>query len=279
VPRVRPVSKKSVKSRACERAPTSGTSIPTFKTSCRIERDGTEREFRVCYDNGNATCFNDADGLLFHLDKWLTIALQRARPELYFLHAAAVAIGDRVAVLAAPPGTGKSTLTVALLGRGLAYLSDELAPIDVSGLLVFPYAHAVCLKSPPPKPFELPAGTVVIGRRLHVAGGLFPAATVDRALPLAAFVFLRRSFGSGLIARPISAAAGAAHLLANTLNALAHQGDGLNVAVNLAQRVPSFELNTTDLTAACAAVEAVLTARPSPETRMPVENRGDSDTS
>jgi hypothetical protein len=238
----------------------SGTSIPTFKTSYRIERDGAERDFRICDGNGSATRFKDADSLLFHLDKCLTIALQRQRPELCFLHAAAVAIGDRVAVLAAPPGTGKSTLTVALLGRGLAYLSDELAPIDVGRLLVFPYAHAVALKSPPPKPFQLPQGTVMIGRRLHVASGLFAGAAADKPLPLAAFVFLRRSLGSAVMSRRIGAAAGAAHLLANTLNALAHQSDGLNVAVSLAQRVPSFEMDTFDLSAACAAIEAILTA-------------------
>jgi hypothetical protein len=240
----------------------SGTSIPTFGTSYRIERNAAEPGFRACDGDGSASRFEDADGLLFHLDKCLTIALQRQRPELYFLHAAAVAIGDRVAVLAAPPGSGKSTLTMALLERGLSYLSDELAPIDISRLLVYPYAHAVCLKSHPPEPFRLPQGTVAIGKRFHVASGLFAAAAVDEPLPLAAFVFLRRSLGSAVMSRRIGAAAGAAHLLANTLNASAHQSDGLNVAVSLAQRVPSFEMDTSDLSAACAAVEAILTARP-----------------
>jgi len=237
----------------------SGTSIPTFGTSCRIERNGAEGGFRIYDGDGSASRSEDADSLLFHLDKFLTIALQQQRPELYFLHAAAVAIGGRVAVLAAPPGSGKSTLTVALLERGLSYLSDELAPIDPSRLLVYPYAHAVCLKSSPPEPFRLPPGTVAIGRRFHVASGLFAAAA--EPLPLAAFVFLRRSVGSAVMSRRIGAAAAAAHLLANTLNALAHQGDGLNVAVSLAQRVPSFEIDTSDLRAACAAVEGILTAR------------------
>ena len=53
--------------------------------------------------------------------------------------------GDRVAVLAAPPTTGKSTLTLALLERGLAYLSDELAPVDLPTRCVYPYARAVSL--------------------------------------------------------------------------------------------------------------------------------------
>jgi hypothetical protein len=107
----------------------------------------------------------------------------------------------------------------------------------------------------------LPQGTVAIGKRFHVASGLFSAAATDEPLPLAAFVFLRRSLGSPVISRQIGPAAGAAHLLANTLNALAHQSDGLNVAVSLAKSVPSFEMDTSDLSGACAAVEAILTAR------------------
>jgi hypothetical protein len=239
-----------------------GTS--TVKTSYWIDRDEAEGHFCISDGNGSLARFEDADGLLFHLDKCLIIALQRQRPELCFLHAAAVGIGDRVAVLAAPPGTGKSTFTTTLLERGFAYLSDELAPIDVTRLRVFPYAHAVGLKSRPPKPFRLPQGTIAIGKRFHVTPRLFPAATVDEALPLAALVFLRRAAGSAPISRRISAAAGAAHVLANMLNALAHQRDGLNVAADLAQRAPCFEVNIADLNAACAAVEAILTARPMP---------------
>ena len=203
---------------------------------------------------------DDADGLLFHLDKCLTIALQRERPELYFLHGAAVALGNRVAVLAAPPGTGKSTLAMAMLQRGAAYLSDELAPIDVSSLLVYPFPHALCLKAHPPAPLRVPAGTAAIGKRLHIAPALLGAAVSDTPLPLGAFLFVHRSSQVSVTSRRISAAAGAAHLLANSLNALAHQDDGLAVAVGLARRVPSFELNASNLDAACADVDAILTA-------------------
>jgi hypothetical protein len=238
-------------------------SIPTFGTSFSVERNGAKYGFRLCdgAGAGSAGRFTDADGLLFDLDKCLTIALQLQRPDLYFLHAAAVASAGRVAVLAAPTGTGKSTLTMALLERGFSYLSDELAPIDISTLRVYPYAHAVCLKSRPPEPLQIPPGTIAIGKRFHVASGLLDAAAADEPLPLAAFIFLRRSSGS-VTSRRMGPAAGAAHLLANTLNALAHESSGLNVAINLAQSVPSFEIDVSDVTAACAAVEAILTAGP-----------------
>jgi len=241
------------------RAP-SGTSRQTRGMGYRIERSGADRGFRIFTDCKPVTHVDDADGLLFHLDKCLTIALQRERPELYFLHGAAVALGNRVAVLAAPPGTGKSTLAMAMLQRGAAYLSDELAPIDVSSLLVYPFPHALCLKAYPPAPLRVPAGTAAIGKRLHIAPALLGAAVSDTPLPLGAFLFVHRSSQVSVTSRRISAAAGAAHLLANSLNALAHQDDGLAVAVGLARRVPSFELNASNLDAACADVDAIFTA-------------------
>jgi hypothetical protein len=110
--------------------------------------------------------------LLFHLDKDLTIALQLQRADLFFLHAAVVALDDRAVVLSAPSGTGKSTLALALLENGFDYLSDELAPIDVQRLTVHPFPHALCLKSPPPAPYCLPTGALGIGVRYHVPGDI-----------------------------------------------------------------------------------------------------------
>jgi hypothetical protein len=99
--------------------------------------------FHVATDDDEPVLLEDADGLLFHLDKDLTIALQLQRADLFFLHAAVVALDDRAVVLSAPSGTGKSTLALALLENGFDYLSDELAPIDVQRLTVHPFPHAL----------------------------------------------------------------------------------------------------------------------------------------
>ncbi|NJM39802.1 MAG: hypothetical protein HC853_03025, partial [Anaerolineae bacterium] len=39
---------------------------------------------------------DDADGLLFHIDKDITISLQHQRRDLFFIHAAAVARGSGI---------------------------------------------------------------------------------------------------------------------------------------------------------------------------------------
>ena len=230
----------------------------------QIQRGSTAQGYSVCDFGGVVAEIEDADTLLWHLDKSLILALQHRRPDLYFVHAAAVAVAGGVGVLAAPPGTGKSTLTVALLEKGFTYLSDELAPIDIRRRLVHPYAHAINLKSTPPHPLRLPPGSVAIGRRFHVPACLFPgAAASQETLPLVAFIFPERSSEPAARCRRIGPSLAAAHLFANALNALAHQNDGLDVAVSLARRIPCFLINIRDLSAACADIEAVMTV-PSP---------------
>ena len=195
----------------------------------------------------------DADRLLFHIDKDITIWLQLERRDLFFLHAAAVARGSQVIVLTAPSGTGKSTLVLSLVEKGLEYLSDELAPIDLRTLAVEPYPHALCLKSPPPDPYTLPSNTVRCGRRYHVP---IPG-PVHQVRTLAALVFVRRDEERFQQLRPVSAATAAARLMANALNPLAHPGDGLDVAVTLSQAVPCFELDILDLSRAGREIEGL----------------------
>lgn len=63
------------------------------------------------------------------------------------IHAAAIERGGRVALLPAPPGSGKSTLCAALVNRGWRLLSDELALIDPERGLLLPLARPVSLKN------------------------------------------------------------------------------------------------------------------------------------
>jgi len=232
----------------------------TFPPAIRqyhIERCAPVATFRVS-DGINSLSLNDADSLLFYVDKDITLTLQHQRRDLFFLHAAAVAWDGRVAVLSAFSGTGKSTLTLASLDYGLEYLSDELAPIDLQRLTVQPYPHALCLKSRPPLPHSLPAGTLEHGGRFHVPVEALANVTRREELPLAAFIFLEREGGRFDGLRSITAASAVARLMAHALNPLAHPGYGLDAAVVLSQAVPCFELDVIDLQAASAAIKAVL---------------------
>lgn len=210
--------------------------------------------FRIATDNDEPVLLEDAGDLLFHLDKDLTIALQLQRADLFFLHAAVLALDDRAVVLSAPSGTGKSTLALALLEAGFDYLSDELAPIDLQSLTVHPFPHALCLKSPPPAPYRLPKGTLRTGDRYHLPADSLRGAARTQPLPVAAFIFLRRGSRTSSAHHPITRGAASAHLMSNALNSLAHPAAGLDAAAMLSQAVPCFELNSAELGAACRSV-------------------------
>jgi hypothetical protein len=202
------------------------------------------------------TVLNDTSGLLFHLDKHLIVRLQHQRPDLYFLHGAAIAMNGRVAVVVAPSGNGKSTLAFTLLRRGVTYLSDELVPIDVSEDIVHPYPRAICLKSPPPMPYQLPAETLRCGSVCYVPTNT-PGSIDGVPMALGALFFLDRGSRANPC-EPLTAASAVAHLVANSLNPLAHPGWGVDAACTLAERVPCFALNSTHLERACSAVIAVM---------------------
>jgi hypothetical protein len=63
------------------------------------------------------------------------------------IHAAVIERDGFAAILAAPPGSGKSTLTAGLINRGWRLLSDELTIIDPESGLLIPLARPVSLKN------------------------------------------------------------------------------------------------------------------------------------
>jgi hypothetical protein len=200
----------------------------------------------------------DDGGLLAQLDRDICLELQRLRPDLYFVHAAVVVHRDRAVMLVAKSGVGKSTLCWALLHHGFGYLSDELGPIDVKTLDVQPYGRALMVKRDPPAPYAITAG-VRTSRGIHVPAAQLPGHVGNEATSLGAVFFLRRVPGVDRPSvRPIGVAEAAARLYANTLNALAHDGDGLDAAIRIVAARPCFELTTADLGATCALVMAAL---------------------
>jgi len=63
------------------------------------------------------------------------------------IHAGVVATPNGCILLPGPAGSGKSTLTAALVHAGLDYFSDELAILSGSGLDVTPFPLSFCVKS------------------------------------------------------------------------------------------------------------------------------------
>jgi HprK-related kinase A len=63
------------------------------------------------------------------------------------IHSAAVEKNGLAVILPAPPGSGKSTLTAALVNRGWRLLTDELTLVNLDTLTVAPLARPISLKN------------------------------------------------------------------------------------------------------------------------------------
>jgi hypothetical protein len=200
--------------------------------------------------------------LLFLLEKDLTLRLQKRRADLLFLHSAAVEWGGTACLFAAEGGSGKSTITWALLHHGFRYLSDELSPIDLDELAVLPYPHALCLKQPPPPSYKLPEGAVDLGRTIHIPAGSLPGAVAAAPRPIGAVFLLRHRPELGIPAlRRLGRAEASARLYATALNPLAHPDRGLDAVARVVAHVPCFALDSAELASTCALIGSVVAER------------------
>lgn len=224
-----------------------------------VGRHNTASSFFITRAGEDQLVASDEDEFLFLFEKEMTIALQKLRHDLYFIHAAVLAFAGKAVMLVAPSGSGKSTTTWALLHHGFHYLSDELGPVDLKTLTVFPYPRALCLKAAPPSAYPLPPSTLYTTSTLHIPTDVLPGLVYRDPLPLTAIFFLRyHPQAAEPTIRPLSKAKATAHLWANALNPLAHPEDGFGGALTLATRSACFALFTAALPVTCALITATL---------------------
>jgi hypothetical protein len=190
--------------------------------------------------------------LLYAVEKTITIETQLQRRDLFFLHAAALTLNDSAVLLIAQSGAGKSTTAWAMANRGFGYMSDELAPIDLHTMRVQPYPHALCLKRPPPAPFDLPSSVISTLHTLHVTTDCIPI--VERKPTRLRAVFFNRYDPRALVPgmEAISSGEAASLVYRNGLNQLAHEQAGLEGAAKIARVTPCYRLTTNDLERTCS---------------------------
>jgi hypothetical protein len=207
-----------------------------------------------------AICASDAGELLYEVEKGICVALQTLRPDLFFLHAAALERNGNAYLLAGESGHGKSTTAWGLLHQGYRYLSDELSPIDPDTLSVYPYSHALCLKRRPPGAYPLAdIDAMDLGRTIHVPVDRLPSQAACAPARLAGMMFVRyRPQAHGPSMRRLSAAEAGARTYACALNALAHSHHGVDAALALSERVPCWYVEAGELRSTCALIDGVL---------------------
>lgn len=157
------------------------------------------------------------------------------------LHASAVVAGTGVAAFCGPSGTGKSTIAVALAGRGYALWADDAVAVDLaeSGPAAVSLPFTVRLRAD--------------GIRLLVAaGGRVPSAAaiaVDRQpVPLAVLCMLRRApdTTAAVAVEPLRAAAACRqaldHAYCFSVKDAARKRYTIQNYLTLTARVPAYEI-------------------------------------
>lgn len=222
-----------------------------------VGRDGAPAAFFVKRAGREPLTAPDDGTFLALLDGDIAIELQKLRADLYFIHAAVLKRADAAVMLVAQSGGGKSTLCWALLHHGFRFLSDELGPVDLETLDVYPFPRALALKKGPPASYPLPPKTVRTSRTLHVTTADIPGGIVRGPAPLSTVFFLTYDPDAPAPSvRRLSAGEAAVRLYASALNPLAHAGDGLDGAIRIATESRCFELTTAELAATCALLVA-----------------------
>ena len=225
----------------------------------QISREQGSKKLLISRNGEPADAADDDGEFLYMVEKDITIEVQKLRSHLYFLHAAVLELNGYGLALVAPSGSGKSTTAWGLLHHGFRYVTDELAPVDLRTMLVYPFPHALCLKTSPPANYPLPDSTIYTAYTAHVPAESLPANTTMDLVPLNVLMFVgfTPEISAPVINR-IQKAEGAMRLFTNALNPLAHPADGLEGAIEIASAVRCFELISADLQQTCELVKSTL---------------------
>lgn len=133
--------------------------LPTAATPC--DPEANDRRFTLVtvgegvwqYEmgNGRSPMFPDLALVIPMLDAELRRYVASSARDRVFVHAGAVAFGNRAIVIPGRAFSGKTTLIAALARAGAVYYSDEYAVLDERGW-VHPYARPLSIRQPDPQP-------------------------------------------------------------------------------------------------------------------------------
>ena len=143
--------------------PTLVECITYLYEACIGGRAGEQRQAFVLRGHARphdscVSLFHDERVVLDHVSP--TVAIERLVWEVnrgvveqtenqLLLHAAAAEADGRIALLAGPEGSGKSTLVTALVRAGLRYVTDETVAAEVPGGAIRPYPKLTIYARPP----------------------------------------------------------------------------------------------------------------------------------
>ena len=241
----------------------------------RPVRSGWRATPKIELVNDGARLFDpfDAEHHLPLFEWGVNFLLAQRMLHVLLLHAGTAALDDRAVVMPAMPGSGKSTLTAALMCRGFRLLSDEFGVVDLSSSMLLPLVRPISLKNESIDVIRRFSPSAVLGPEFpgtrkgtvaHLAPNAHSVAGRHRAAAPAAVVFPRYRRGSSLRLERATRST-AFHTLANNSFNYTFLGPlGFRCVARLVEQCPVYRLSYGRLDEAVACVEAIVQGRTPP---------------
>lgn len=187
------------------------------------------------------------------------------------IHAAVVERDGRAMVLAADPGSGKSTLCAALAQRGWRLLSDEMAFVSLQDGSLMPIARPVSLKNQSigviaaafpkavlgPCSFDTVKGTVA-----HMRPPTDSVARRSERVRPGLLVFPKFAAGQSLKLEPVGRAKALMELVGHTFNYSVLGAEAFEALASLVEAAPAYRLQYSRFDELFPALDALWASHP-----------------
>ncbi len=230
----------------------------TANAQATISVETFDDQYRVIWNEAESggVATTDRQELIYHVEGFVVLALQLARPGRLFLHAAVLSHQGKGFLLTGASGNGKSTLCWALTHHGCQYVSDELAPLAVlpdGQVESDAYPHSVNLKSSPNGRYGVPPETPYTGWTYHIPAKHLAGGFCNTSVPIHGIFLVKHHAGEPTI-RQTAISDAMFQVYPNVLNGLAHSASGLSAVKAICQALPVFDLRSNCLDRTCQMV-------------------------
>lgn len=183
------------------------------------------------------------------------------------LHAGVLALGGRAVIMAAPPGSGKSTLTAAMMLDGFRLLSDEFGVLTLERRELLPMLKPVALKNESMAVIRAFSGEARLGRRFtgtrkgdvgHLAPDAGSVAALAEPARPALVIFPAWRGGAPLRCESLAPEQAFAQLAFNSFNYSSLGEPGFQAVADVIAGCPAYTLGYSDLGEAIAAIRGLL---------------------